>query len=100
MSGGLPFTEIEINSAVESLVALEPEFSQRIDDYTNLLKECAHLSHKNWKLTECFSDKLSEIIGRNVDSKMFQTLFHDICLNCQNNSSSLPFWLIASSCFA
>ena len=75
MSGGLPFTEIEINSAVESLVALEPEFSQRIDDYTNLLKECAHLSHKNWKLTECFSDKLSEIIGRNVDSKMFQTLF-------------------------
>jgi hypothetical protein len=106
MSGGLPFTETEINSAAESLVALEPEFSQKVDDYKKILKECAHLSHKNWKLTECFSDKLSEIIGRNVDSKMFQTLFKRVLdggnwnsamkhrLKQKNNKSKQKPWVV------
>ena len=43
-----PFTETEINSAIESLIALEPTFSENAEQYTALLKQYAHLSHKQW----------------------------------------------------
>ena len=69
-----PFTETEINSAIESLIALEPTFSENAEQYTALLKQYAHLSHKQWNVTENCSNELAKLIG-DVDATLFQTLF-------------------------
>ena len=79
----MSFDNNDVESAVNSLsrrISLDnTNIENKIDirKYRSHLIESAHLSHKDWTLTESYSDKLAQILG-GIDNKEFQLLFERV----------------------
>lgn len=71
-----PFTRSELNSCVQSMQNL---FDSKLDwqEYRELLKRSAHLSHKDWKQTERAAESLSQILA-SMERSFFRRIFHRV----------------------
>jgi len=68
---GTPFTDAEIKGVCNSIQNLLPQDAPvKFDDLKQLLKDVAHLSHKNWDVTSENSDKLSNCLSISSDDEI------------------------------
>jgi len=71
-----PFSDAELDLAVQSLKCLVPEQQEKINwsALRDLYATCAHRTHKDWPTTMTAAAELAEIIG-SPDSPVFRQLF-------------------------
>ena len=97
------FDNKDVESAVKSLSRrISHNNNNKIDinRYKSHLIESAHLSHKDWTITESYSDKLRHILG-GIDDKEFQLLFQRVLndgnFNIKNSVNSIDIDKSSSS---
>lgn len=76
-SAQTPFTDAELDTAIESLKMLGQESDLDWAALRQLMSEVAHVSHKEWPKTEAAAENLRKIIG-GPDDAHFQTIMQRV----------------------